>query len=279
MQEPKINREQEQSVFDSLPQRRTVIPFDRLPDAIIGGAPRSGTTYLCHLLAKHPGIYVATPYIPEPKVCLTPHPEGVAGYQARYAQLFAPAAPGQLLVEKSSAYLENSDALERLRRVLRRVKFIFIVREPVSRAYSNYLRSRENGLETLSFAEAVDLEGQRRSPFPPDREYVRPFDYMVRGDYALFAERYYEAFGREQVCFCLYEDIGLRLGYLCRTLQDFLGVPPLPHEQLAVGRINAAKERGSPLDPSLEKQLRDSMRPKVEKFSALTGLNLDVWGY
>jgi hypothetical protein len=38
-----------------------------VPDVVIGGAPRSGTTFLCELLAKHPSVYVAMPFIPEPK--------------------------------------------------------------------------------------------------------------------------------------------------------------------------------------------------------------------
>src|SRR5262245_65457671 len=50
-----------------------------IPDFVVGGAPRSGTTFLCELLAKHPKVYVARPFIPEPKVCLMDHPAGDSG--------------------------------------------------------------------------------------------------------------------------------------------------------------------------------------------------------
>ena len=49
-----------------------------LPDIVIGGAPRSGTTFLCELLAKHPDVFIARPVIPEPKVLILPHPDDVA---------------------------------------------------------------------------------------------------------------------------------------------------------------------------------------------------------
>jgi hypothetical protein len=47
-----------------------------LPDIVIGGAPRSGTTFLCELLAKHPQIHVAQPFIPEPKICMVEPADG-----------------------------------------------------------------------------------------------------------------------------------------------------------------------------------------------------------
>src|SRR5207253_6964810 len=135
-----------------------------VPDVIIGGAPRSGTTFLCELLAKHPDIYVAKPFIPEPKVCMTPHPGGDAGLLRRYADIFSDAPSRSIRIEKTSYYLENAEARERLVRILPRAKFVFILREPVERAYSNWMRSRLNGLETLPFEEAIERELSRVSP-------------------------------------------------------------------------------------------------------------------
>ena len=128
-----------------------------IPDVVIGGAPRSGTMFLLSL-AKHPQVYVARPFIPEPKVCMTPHPAGDAGLLGRYSAVFASAPPGCVRVEKTSAYFENAEARERLTRLLPEARFAFILREPVARAYSNWSRSRAQGLETLSFEAALELE-------------------------------------------------------------------------------------------------------------------------
>ena len=136
------------------------------PTFIIGGAPRAGTNFLCHALDRHPDVYVAKPYMPEPKVFMgaeQPRPE----YARRYAALFAAAGARTALGEKTSYYLENEAACTLIRRHLPDVHMLFVVREPVARAYSNYLWTKKNGLESLAFEEAVRLEGRRPSPLPP----------------------------------------------------------------------------------------------------------------
>lgn len=247
------------------------------PAFIIGGAPRSGTTFLCHALDRHPDIFIAKPFIPEPKVFMTE--AAPAEYLARYRRFFSATGSARFLGEKTSYYLESEAACERIRAHVPEVKLVFIVREPVARAYSNYLWSRMNGLETLAFAEAVALEGRRPSPLPEEKSYARPFDYLTRGDYARFAERYYAAFGRERVAFFLYEDIEEQPDALLLRLQQFIGVEPLPDDRLRSLRVNSARESGPALSPILERELRTRMAPLVTRFAAVTGLDVSRWGY
>jgi hypothetical protein len=249
-----------------------------LPAFIIGGAPRSGTTFLCHALDRHPDVYMAKPFIPEPKVFIAPLEDGL-DYQGRYAKLFAGASDRHARGEKTSNYLESAEACHRIHVHVPGVRLIFVVREPVGRAYSNYLWSRKNGLETLTFEEAIRLEGQRPNPLPPEQDYARPFDYLSRGDYATFAQRYYDIFGREAVSFFLYEHIQTQPDLLLRDVQKFIGVDPLPFEKLDPGIVNSARDLGPPIDPKTESRLRQQMLPKVRRFGALTGLDLSIWGY
>lgn len=251
----------------------------RVPTFIIGGAPRSGTTLLCHLLERHPDVYIIKPYIPEPKVFLLPNADGVAEYLRRYEEAFASAGGRPILGEKTSYYLENESAPERIAQTLGTVRMLFIVREPVDRAYSNYLWSRKNGLETLSFEEAVRLEGTRPSPFGPDREYVRPFNYLSRGDYATFAERYYQRFGRDAVRFVLYDDLERRPAAIVDDIQEFIGAKQIPMDAQALGRINVAADTGPPLDAATKASLRSRMAPLVRRFGDVSGLDVGVWGY
>lgn len=249
----------------------------RLPSFLIGGAPRSGTTFLCHALDRHPEIYLAKPYIPEPKVFIGP-PASVSEYRQRFAALFAVANGQRLLGEKCSYYLENAEACARIQATLPEVKLVFLVREPVARAYSNYLWSRKNGLESLSFEAAVDQEGSRADPLP-DRPYARPFAYLARGDYACFAERYYAALGHSRVAFFLYEDIQRRPEALLRSIQLFLDVEPLSAARLDAGIVNSAADQGPPLARAVATRLREQMRPAVRRFADITGLDTGVWGY
>jgi hypothetical protein len=249
-----------------------------VPDVIIGGAPRSGTTFLIQALDRHPEVYVAKPIVPEPKVFFGPVLDA-DGYHRRYAQLFGGADAAQVLVEKTTNYFESSRACALIRQHLPRVRLLFMLREPVARAYSNYLWSKKNGLETLPFEEAVALEGRRQSPLPPEKAHARPYDYLIRGDYATFAQAYLDAFGRENVGFFLYEDIERHPEKLLADIQQFLGVSPLPFERLNVGVVNSARELGPDLDPRLHALLKERMAPAVYRLAALTGMDLSAWGY
>lgn len=254
------------------------VSIGRLPDTIIGGAPRSGTTFVCELLAKHPDVYVARPFIPEPKVCMMPAPEGDDGFRRRYADLFAGAPESAMLVEKTSYYFENEQARERLVRLLPGAKFVFILREPASRAYSNWLWSRKNGLENLSFADAIALDGKRPNPLLPEREYARPFDYLSRGRYGTLAKAWIGDVGPERISFYIFEEVLANPERFTTHLQNFLGISELAWSKLVTGRINATEPDGG-LDPQIANTLRQQFQPEVELLAALTGLDVSVWNY
>jgi hypothetical protein len=248
-----------------------------LPDVVIGGAPRSGTTFVAEILGKHPGVYLARPIIPEPKICLRVLASGDAGDAAAYARVFCDAPHDSVRVEKTSNYFENAQARERLARVLPAAKFVFILREPVARAYSNWKWSTMNGLETLPFTDAVALEGRRANPLGSEGEAARPFDYMLRGRYGSFAAAWYETFGRDRIRFLLFEDALRDPGAFVDALQAWMGLEPLPWSCLQTGRVNASNASAAELDPVLAQRLRVEIEPEVEAFAAVTGLDVSAW--
>lgn len=250
-----------------------------VPDVVIGGAPRSGTTFLCELLAKHPSVYVARPFIPEPKVCMMPHPDGDAGLLQRYQAFFSSAPPQAVRIEKTSYYLENDDARERLIRILPETKFIFILREPVERAYSNWIRSRLNGLETLPFEKAVELEVGRESPLPPHQSYARPFDYLSRGRYGTLIERWIKAVGRERLAIYIMETAVAEPDRFVADLQCFIGLDPMAWSSLITGKINAIQRGSDSLSSKTAATLRKKMRPEVERLAEIANVDVAIWGY
>jgi hypothetical protein len=66
-----------------------------------------------------------------------------------------PLLPAECSANKSTSYSDAAEAAERISRVLPRVKLIFVLRYPVERAFSNYLWSRQNGLECETFERAT----------------------------------------------------------------------------------------------------------------------------
>jgi hypothetical protein len=221
---------------------------------------------------------MAKPYMPEPKVFMGPEQPWPV-YASRFAALFAEAGGRSALGEKTTYYLENDAARRLIQRHLPEVRMLFVVREPVGRAYSNYLWTRKNGLETLPFDEALRQEGRRPSPLPPDRDYARPYDYLPRGRYDVFAEQWFAALGRARVRFLLYEDLVSKPEPVLAGIQDFIGVRRVALGAGDLGVINSAREMGPPLDPALERALRERLAPSVRRFAALTGLDLRAWGY
>jgi hypothetical protein len=251
-----------------------------VPDLVIGGAPRSGTTFLCELLVKHPQVYVAQPFIPEPKVCMTPHSAGDAGLLERYASFFAEAPPQCVRVEKTSYYFENSDARDRLARLLPQARFVFILRDPVTRAYSNWSRTRAQGLETLPFERAIEVdECSRPVPLPPDLAYARPFDYLTRGQYGAFARAWIDAVGHSRIFFYVFEQAMTAPEPFVELLQRFAGIEPWPWSRLSTGRINASDVDDPAIDPALVARLRRRFVPEIERLVRLTGLDVSIWGY
>src|SRR6516165_10206986 len=122
----------------------------RLPDFIIGGAPRSGTTWLYMLAQRHPRLAMAEPIVPEPKFFLVDEiwRRGIDYYSSNW---FDPLPAGRMVGEKSANYLESPVVAERIHRVLPWVKLIFLLRNPVDGGHCDHLWSRQNGLEVESF--------------------------------------------------------------------------------------------------------------------------------
>lgn len=257
------------------------MPEFPLPHFIIGGAPRSATTALAHTLDRHPGITMAKPFVPEPKVLFTPD-ASPSDHAALYATLFADAGD-TLRGEKTSNYLESEVARETIRATLPGVKLVFTLRDPVERAHSNWRWSRDNGLEDLPFDDAIEQEGRRPDPLP-DRPHARPFDYLRRSDYGTLARAWIDALGADRVRFVLYEDlVGPGGAAVLADLQEYVGAAPqdlgpLPRE---VGNETRTDENldADPLDPTLRDRLRERLEPSVREFAGLTGVDVSRWGW
>src|SRR5262245_14449285 len=156
------------------------------------GAQRSGTTYLYYMLDEHPEIEMAKPIRPEPKffmqdVFLESQPKD---YERIY---FGAKSDAQFRGEKTASYIESPLAAKRIAQWYPNAKILFLLREPIARAISNYHFSAANKLETLPLEEAIRTEEQRRENYDHDRISASPFAYLQRGIYIDYI-RVYEQF-------------------------------------------------------------------------------------
>lgn len=251
-----------------------------MPDFIIGGAPRSGTTYLCHLLAKHPSVFVAKPYIPEPKVLVAPFSgEDIrTQIEGRYRQLFQEAPTGTKLVEKTSYYLESREAASLIREHMPNVKMIFILREPVARAYSNYQRTVRNGLEKMDFLAACRQEKDRTDPFAADKPYVKPFNYLERGKYDEFFAHYLSFMKKENIAVFLQDQIQGDLERMVHRLFAFMNIEQLNAREIDPGMVNDENEIEL-TDQATIYELKEFFTPNMRRLQEMVDVDLSCWGY
>ncbi len=216
----------------------------RLPDFIIGGAPRAGTTWLYEVLDRHPDIRLAKPIRPEPKFFLIEdeYAKGIEYYSRTW---FSHVSKDVLTGEKTTNYLENPAVAERIFRHMPLCKLIFILREPIQRAFSNYLWSRMNGLESLSFEEAFAREAEREAVYPDFLRYARPHSYFSRGRYAGLLTPFFSFFGDGNILCLKFDRIIASPDKIAESIHAFLGVVPRPADGLDVGKINASEGAGT----------------------------------
>ena len=247
-----------------------------MPDHFfIVGAQRSGTTYLYHLLAEHPEIEMAQPVRPEPKFFLTDacFEQGLA----RYREQFFPGKPGaRLRGEKSTSYMESEFAARRIAQCFPGAQILFLLRDPIERALSNYRFSVSSGLEPLPLEEAFRRENERWQQYDRTRVSVSPYAYLRRGRYIDFIEMYERYFARDRLVILLNERLVGNAAVL-QALYARLGVSP---DYLPAGLhrvVNESAELPVVLSTSLEADLvayyADANAALAQRF----GLDLACW--
>ena len=219
---------------------------------------------------------MAKPLKPEPKFFLRDdeYAKGLAYYSDKW---FSGVDAGKIAGEKSTDYLESAPAAERIARDLPRVKLIFILREPVARAYSNYLWTKMNGLETEDFATALRLEEQRERELPERFTFTRPFSYFSRGLYADLLEPYCNRFMDNQLLVTRFEDIVERPAALAEAVQRFIGATPRPADAEGLGVINPSERESAGLADEVRRDLAARYVEPNRRLAALLGPSFPMW--
>jgi hypothetical protein len=204
-----------------------------LPDFLLIGVPKAGTTALHAALAPHPQLHLSS--VKEPKFFLSDGPPPSRGgpgdaqtYQehvwrrADYEALFDGAGPGVLTGESTPFYLYDLDAQARIKRLVPDAKLIALLRNPVDRAHSNWSHLWAAGLEPeRDFVRAVAAEPERRAA-----GWAHFWHYVGQGLYGRQLEHLYTLFPREQVLLMKYRDLRDTPVEALDRVADFLGVRP-----------------------------------------------------
>ena len=154
------------------------------PNFIIAGFPKCGTTSLFHYLKQHPEIFMpkqkelhffTQPQIfklnkgPKDKVVKQPHIKS----EKEYLELFKSVKDEVAVGDASPSYINYPENFGMIKQYLNDPKVIVIVRDPIDRAYSNYLHLKRELRETMDFFSALKNEDNRREESYSDFWYYR----------------------------------------------------------------------------------------------------------
>ena len=276
----------------------------KLPDFLVIGAMKCGTTTLFRDLESHPRVFM--PHEKEPHALVTDEVLTDAGL-ARYAALFKPAREDQLAGEASTGYTKlpwETGATERARRVLRPdLKLIYILRDPIDRIISHHFHQYAAGRTGWDIAKTIAAD-------------ARLIDYSR---YAMQLEPWLEAYGPAQVRVVRFEDYITRRASAAGEIFAWMGLDPAEASldasathnrgdtKLVAGPFRAilkseayqryarraippalkraaqrvlfrrAPERPGPPSPELAMRLLDELAPDLARLSELLGLDKPMW--
>ena len=193
-----------------------------LPNFLLIGAAKSGTTALYHILRGHPDVFL--PAFKEPYFlsAFRPSPRTVTELED-YRALFEGSADAARVGEASAGYLYDPTSAERIAATLGTdVRLVAILRHPVDRAHSMYWHRRRDAEEALSFEEAIGAEPERIAA-----GWQLGWHYLAMGRYREQLERYRSRFPSEALLVLNFDEFVADRRAAVDEVTSFLGIERL----------------------------------------------------
>jgi Sulfotransferase domain len=259
--------------------RLATAPVRTLPDFIIIGAQKCGTTFLYQLLAQHP--YMRPAFAKEVHYFDLNFRKGDNWYRS-YFPLQMRSSRKYITGEASPYYLFHPHAPRRASAVVPDAKLIVLLRNPVDRAYSHYQhqvkRVKREARETLTFEEAIEAEkrilpGEVRKMLQ-DEYYesssYRSRSYLSRGVYIDQLLLWSSLFQRKQMLILKSEDLFNDTTNALERMLDFLEIPHWTPETYLIPN----KREYTGLSPLIRQRLDEYYKPHNQRLYEYLGVDL-----
>jgi hypothetical protein len=252
-----------------------------LPDFIIIGTARSGTTSLYNYLVEHPDV--APALRKEVHYFDNNYQRGPAWYRGQFPTLSFKSYTrtvrkrAMLTGEASPYYIFHPYAAQRIAAFLPQVKLIVLLRNPVERAFSHYCWEVGWGNEKLSFEEAIACEDERiqigaDKLVTGSSFHHQHFSYISRSKYAQQLEHWFIFFPREQFLILKSEDMYQHPAAIFQQTLDFLQLPAYNCESDTKEFKQYNRQRlatPAPMLPETRKRLVELFEPENERLYQL----------
>jgi hypothetical protein len=217
-----------------------------LPDFVIIGAQKGGTSFLYYLLTRHPLVEPAARkelhFFDQPEL----FDNGAEWYRRCFPRLGSKDGQRSITGEATPYYLFDPPVAKRMAEIVPNARLIALLRNPIDRAYSHYQMQVKRGTEPRTFEEAIE---QQHS------------SYVSRGVYVDQLLRWFEFFGKEQMLIIKSEDFFERPVETLKIVLTFLDLPdwqPEPSELQQRRHTGAYRQK---MDPSTRRRLEAYFEP------------------
>ena len=254
-------------------------PFHVLPDFLIIGAARSGTTSLYQYLVEHPNI--------EPCVVKQLHffdqyfQKGINWYRMNFPTIWKKFVFNKIKKknfitgEATPYYLQNPQTPKRVYQANPNIKLILLLRNPVDRAFSHYKRRLKNETEKLSFEDATSQEESRikgeMEKMEKNENYFsytyHRLSYISAGLYAIHIKRWLQYFPKTQMLFLESDEFLRETPRIFSETLDFLNLPQFGLKNYEIF------QKSKPLEMNHEtrKKLIEICKPYNDELYSLIG--------
>ena len=229
-----------------------------LPNFIVAGAPKSGTTSMYHYLSCHPDIFL--PFRKEILFFDSSYYKGISWYE----NIFKGYNSEKVIGDISPNYMHNPYVPKRIFNTIPSAKIIFILRNPVERAYSHYwdligwTKTKESFMDMLNNPKMLKR----------GHSYIE-FDILEMGFYYKHITRFLKYFPMNQIGIFLFDDLLLNKSRFINDIYKSLGVSSKTFEKSTTikkyhtRRTNRSKLIGDIL-------VNERLRKMVNIFPAIT---------
>lgn len=284
----KAFRKREREVFqlksNSVSALRTLTagPIGLLPDFLIIGAQKCGTTSLYSYLIQSPCIYKA--YVKEVGYFDRFYSsKNIKWYRSQFPSFLRRNYVNKfhkkefVTGEASTGYILNPHSLKRILNVVPLAKLILMLRNPIDRAYSHYNHTARQGLEPLSFKEAIKVENERIGDawnrMLEDEDYynfdIALYAYLTTGIYADQVRVLLSLFPKDQILFIKSEDF---FKDPASTVKRVLGFLDLPSWELKSDTI-LLEGKYAKMDENSREKLGDFYRSHNQRLYEYAGMD------
>ena len=254
--------------------------FYTLPDFVIIGTAKAGTTSLYNFINTHPNVVPAS----WKELDYFSNPSNYALGRLWYGRHFPNAIRKRYLSKRSGFgvmsgeatpnYLLNTDVPGKMKRMLPDARLIVILRNPIDRAYSEYQMRMRKRWESLSFEGAIKAEEKRlcreKEETDSDPEFWfrrQRYSYLGMGRYADHLANWFEYYDRKQFLILTTEEMGTDPQGVLDRVFGFLGLEPFQ----ADGLENMNTGNYERMSPDTRRMLVDYFRPHNERLYKLLG--------